>query len=192
MTKLPAVLALTLSLAACGGIEERFDTPPLRADAPSSAPLTKVPSRYSRIEVIAVTLPTYAEGEEIHVRGASGAITPLGPLWADEPGRGVTQQIARDLDAITGRLVAPEPWPFRDLPNVRVDIRIQDFYATEAGTFRVSGLAFVAPEEAGPDRSTRFEIETPIAGEGGPADIAAARAAAVSELAVFVARNGLR
>lgn len=189
MTKLPLLLSLALLpmlTVACSSPEPRFDSP-------SVVTMEKVTSRYGRIEVAMVTLPIYAQGEEIHTRDATGAILPLGPLWADEPGRAVTQQIAHDLDAITGRLVAPEPWPFRDFPDVKVDVRVQDFYATERGTFRISGQVFVAPEESGPDRAKPFEIETGILGEKpGPAQIAAARAAAVSELSVFIARNGLR
>ena len=184
MTKLPLVTVLALALAACGGTEPRFDATP-------AAPVEKVSSRYARIEVATVTLPVYAQGEEIHVQDKDGAIVPLGPLWTDEPSRAVTLQIARDLDAITGRLVAAEPWPFRDYPDVKVDVRLQDFYATARGTFRIAGMVYVAPEEAGPDRAKRFGIEAVLPGEG-PAAIAAARSAAVAQLSGFIAKNGLR
>lgn len=209
MKTLPIFLTLALMplVMACSKTEPRFDAPPVAA-------FDKVSSRYARIEVAAVTLPTYAQDEQIHTRDAAGAILPLGPLWADEPGRAMTLQLASDLDRITGRLVAPEPWPFRDYADVKVDVRVQDFYATETGMFRLAGQVFVAPEEGGPDRAKMFEIETPIpvgastgaAGGGGlsgllkgdkpapagPAQIAAARAAAVSQLSVFIAQNGLR
>ncbi|WGW03759.1 PqiC family protein [Tropicibacter oceani] len=191
MTKFSLTLAplafSMLALGACSGVEQRFDAP-----VAAEIKAERVSSRYARIEVAAVTLPTYAQAEEIHVRDASGAITPTDALWADEPGRAVTLQIARELDAITGRLVAPEPWPFRDIPDVKVDVRVQDFYATETGAFRISGQVFVAPEEQGPDRAKRFEIEALITGEPGPAQIAAARAEAVAQLSVFIAKNGLR
>jgi uncharacterized lipoprotein YmbA len=186
------ILALTLLLAACGGTEPRFDAGATAAGAVApEASLERVSTRYGRIEIAAVTLPIYAQSEEIHVEDAEGAIVPLGPLWTDEPGRAVTLQIARDLDAITGRLVAAEPWPFRDYPDVKVDVRLMDFYATARGTFRLAGQVYVAPEEGGPDRAKRFEIETPLVGEG-PKGIAAARAAAVAQLSVFIAQNGLR
>ncbi|CUH81089.1 membrane integrity-associated transporter subunit PqiC [Tropicibacter naphthalenivorans] len=193
MTKLPlAATALTLLLTGCGGADLRFDAPPPAVGAQAPLPTERVTTRYGRIEVATVTLPTYAQSEEITRRDETGAIAPLGALWADEPGRAVTLQVARDLDAITGRLVAPEPWPFRDLPDVKVDLRIEDFYATSAGTFRVSGQMFVAPDVGPGDRSKRFAIETPIPGDGTPGDIAAARSAAVSDLAVLVAKQGLR
>lgn len=190
MKLLPFVFPIAMVLSACSTPEPRFDAAP-------AAAMEKVSSRYARIEVAAVTLPVYAESEEIHARDATGAILPVGPLWADEPGRAVTLQIARDLDAITGRLVAPEPWPFRDFPDVKVDVRLQDFYATEQGTFRIAGQVFIAPEQNGPDRSKTFEIEAAIPGaetgkNPGPAQIATARAAAVSELSLFIVRNGLR
>ncbi|WP_136441404.1 PqiC family protein [Pacificoceanicola onchidii] len=191
MTRL-SLLSLTLFLSACGGVDLRFDTPPTAVGGGSALPEERVSVRYARIEVATVTLPTYAQDEEIVLRDDSGAIAPSGGLWADEPGRAVTLQLARDLDAITGRLVAPEPWPFRDLPDVKVDVRIEDFFATSGGTFRLSGQMFVAPEDYGTDRARRFEIEVPVTGEMTPGAIAAARARAVSDLAAFVARKGLR
>lgn len=152
----------------------------------------RVRSPFGRIEVAAVTLPIYGASEEIHIREASGAISPIGALWSDEPGRRLTLQLASDLGEITGRLVAPEPWPFRDLPQVRVDVRVEDFFATHHGTFRLSGQVFVAPEEGGPDRARRFNIEVGIAQEMDPGSIAVAQQVAVSELSRFIAKNGLR
>ncbi|MFW2543610.1 PqiC family protein [Primorskyibacter sp. 2E107] len=187
-----SLLSLTVFLAACSGEQLRFDAAPTAVGGGAALPDARVSVRYARIEVATVTLPTYAQDEEIVMRDASGAIAPSGGLWADEPGRAVTLQLARDLDAITGRLVAPEPWPFRDLPDVKVDIRVEDFFATSAASFRMTGQMFVAPEDYGTDRARRFEIDVPVTGEMTPGAIAAARAAAVSQLAEFVARQGLR
>ncbi|WP_425098242.1 PqiC family protein [Tropicibacter sp. S64] len=187
-----ALLSLTLLLAACSGDDLRFDAPPGAVGSSASLPDARVRVSYGRIEVATVTLPVYAQEEEIVVRGEDGSIAPSGGLWADEPGRAVTLQLARDLDAITGRLVAPEPWPFRDLPDVKVDIRVEDFFAVSSGAFRISGQMFVAPEDYGTDRSKRFDIEVPVTGDMTPGSIAAARATAVSQLAEFVARQGLR
>ena len=148
---------------------------------------------FKRIEVLAISLPAYAQTEEIFFRDASGAIIPFGPLWADEPERGLTLDIVRELRAVTNRLVAPDPWPFRDRADVRVDVRLDVFLATAAGTFRIAGQVFVAPEEAvGRDRARRFEIEVPVGEISSAASIASARAAAVRELAVIIARDGLR
>lgn len=155
-------------------------------------PDDRIASRYRGIEIVQATLPAYADGEEIYLRKTDGAIGEFGPLWADEPSRAVTLQLARDLGAIVGGLVAPDPWPFRDLPGARVDVRIEDFLATEAGVFLLSGQYFVAPEAGGPDRARRFEISVPIAQPPTPTAIVTARGTAVSRLAVDIARNGLR
>jgi uncharacterized lipoprotein YmbA len=185
---LPAasVLAFTV-LAACGGGDARFATP-------SSAPEARVASRYPTIEVVEVTLPLYAAGEEIFVEEPGGAITELGPLWADDPARAVTLQLSRDLAAITGARVAPEPWPFRQFPAAKVDVRLEDMRATLAGGFLMSGQYFVAPEEgegAG-DRSGSFRIEVPLPEDPSVRLIAAARSAGVTALATQIARSGLR
>ena len=136
-------------------------------------------------------LPTYAASEEIFVAEPGGAITPLGPLWADDPGRAMTLQLARDIGTITGAQAAPEPWPFRDYAAAKVDVRLEDMLATGTGQFRLSGQFFVAPDEGGRDRSGSFAIEVPLPEEPSAAAIATARSAAVTELAEQIARRGL-
>ncbi|MHA6343954.1 PqiC family protein [Roseivivax sp. CAU 1761] len=180
------LLALGL-LAACGPGDQRFATPP-------SAPEARVASRYPTLEVVEVTLPTYAAGEEIFVEEPGGAITELGPLWADDPARAVTLQLSRDLGAITGAQVAPEPWPFRTFPAAKVDVRLEDMRATLAGGFMMSGQFFVAPEEGEGvgDRAGSFRIEVPLPENPSVRVIAAARSAAVTALAEQIARQGLR
>lgn len=176
-----------LALLACGAPDIRFGSPQ------SVAPVENVSVRFARIEVLDVSLPSYAESEEIFVRDATGAIAPLGPLWSDAPSRGATLELVRTLGEATGRLVAPAPWPFRDPSDVRVDVRLDAFLATETGTFRVSGQVFVAPEDAlGRDNARSFEIETVVSDSTDAAAISAARSAALRQLAVFIARNGLR
>ncbi|SDY10297.1 PqiC family protein [Citreimonas salinaria] len=180
-----ALLGVTLATA-CGG-------PDIRFAAPATEPTERIATSFDRIEVMQVGLPIYATTEEIAFQDASGAIEPTGALWADEPGRAVTLQLSRDLAALTGALVAPEPWPFRDFPDAQVDVRVEDFVATSAGTFVLTGQYFVAPEdEEGRDRAVRFSLAAPIVGEAGPRAIAAARNAAVTQLAQQIAANGLR
>ncbi|ETW12036.1 hypothetical protein ATO8_13112 [Roseivivax marinus] len=172
------------TLAACGGPDQRFATP-------ASTPTVRVASAYPTLEVVEVTLPLYAASEEIYAADAGGAITPLGPLWADDPARAMTLQLSRDLGQITGATVAPEPWPYREYAAAKVDVRIEDMLATDAGTFRLAGQYFVAPDEGGRNRSGSFSIEVPMATPDSAATIAAARSAAVSQLAETVARRGL-
>ncbi|MGR3469315.1 MAG: PqiC family protein [Shimia sp.] len=177
-------LALAALLAACA-------TPDIRIRAEAPAPERSIGIRYSALEVALVTLPAYAEDEQIIVEGEGGALSPLGPLWADTPARAVTLDISRDLAALTGAIVAPEPWPFRDFPDAKIDIRVSDFLATQAGTFRIAGQYFVAPETDGTPRARTFSVEAPLT-EATPLGLVSARNAAVRDLAQEIARDGLR
>lgn len=181
----PCALIASLALSACDGGETRYTTPPLE-------PPERVAMRYDSLEIVSVSLPSYAATEEIYGTDEEGGIVPIGPLWADDPARAVTLQLSRDLGRIGGAVVAPEPWPFRDFPDARVDVRMEEFLATGDGRFRISGQYFVAPEdEDGRNRAVRFDIAVPLGVGDGPAVIAAARSAAVRQLAVQIAENGL-
>jgi len=177
-------LALLLSLAACGGAPERFAAPL----APAGARIGIGPSL---VEVRQVSLPSYALDEEIWVETDTGALTAdSGFLWADDPARGVTQELTRQLAAITGARVAAEPWPFDALPQARVEVRIDEFVAGNDGRFRISGQYFAVTLTAGRDRAADFAVAAPIAPDSGVPGIAAARAAAVRDLARLIATNG--
>src|SRR6056297_2030903 len=121
------LLFILLSLAACSA-DRLYSTP-------DEVPQARVAVAWDSVEVVEVTLPTYAASEAIYVREADGAIAALGPLWSDDPARATTLQLSRDLAAITGARVAPDPWPFRGFAEVRLDVRIEDFVATGPGTF---------------------------------------------------------
>ncbi|MFD1342089.1 PqiC family protein [Litorisediminicola beolgyonensis] len=184
MTRIFSALALAAALAGCGS-DARYATI-------TPEPEARIPSLYGTIEVVEVTLPTYAEGEEIYAQDPDGAIVAFGPLWADLPSRAMTLQLASTLDQITGATVAAEPWPFRDFPAAKVDVRVEDMLATSRGTFRLAGQYYVAPEELGRNRSGRFAIEVPLPEDAGAPQIAAARGQATSQLAEQIARSGLR
>jgi len=126
------------------------------------------------------------------VREEGGALNRLGPLWADDPARAVTRQLAGDPAAITGARVAAEPWPVRERAAARVDVRLTEKVATGDGRFRRVGHYFLAPESGPGDRSDRFRVETPRPAPVTPLAIAAARGQAVVDLALQIARNGLR
>ncbi|WP_238363802.1 PqiC family protein [Mesobacterium pallidum] len=188
MTLLPylrlSAFGIAAALAACGA-------PELRYAAPETAPEVRVSSRYASIEVVEVSLPTYAADEQIYIQDADGALAPLGPLWADDPARSITLQLARDLGQITGAQVAAEPWPFRDYAQVKVDVRLEDMRATESGSFVLAGQYYVAPDSGGRNRAGSFRFEAPVAEPGTAAQIAAARSVVVTQLAETVARQGL-
>ncbi|SNR77078.1 PqiC family protein [Puniceibacterium sediminis] len=179
------LLAATLLVAACAGGDVRFATPAVE-------PTVKVASRYRSLEVVEVTLPSYAGAEEIYFQQPDGSIEELGPLWADLPSRAITLGLARDLGAITGATVAPAPWPFRGFSDARIDVRIEEMVATASGQFRLSGQYFVAPEQDGGDRSGHFSIAVPLPEKATAAQIAAARGAATAQLAEQIAKAALR
>ncbi|MBS8225148.1 PqiC family protein [Vannielia litorea] len=189
MTRLLAILLAAVALAACSGADIRVA--PAGVAAPT-APTERVSIRYRSVEVALVTMPTYATTEEIVIAAADGTVVPIGALWSDEPARAMTLQLARELGVVTSRIVAPEPWPFRDRADARVDVRVEDFHATQRGTFRIAGQYYVAPEEAGREVARGFAVEAPIVGAPTAASIASARTAATGRLVVAIARDSLR
>lgn len=183
---LPILAALAL-VSACSGGVERYAVP-----APVAETLPRLSSRYASIEVRQVSLPTYAASDEIASRSADGAITSdKSLLWADEPARAMTLELARYLGTITRSQVAAEPWPFLDRADALVDIRVEEMVADADGTFRLSGQYYVAPDSGVGGRSGVFDLSRPIAGKGAGA-IAAARGAVVRALAEEITRKGLR
>ena len=188
MTIRPAfALLVTVLLAACGGTVERYAVPAPTTDAA----MPSLSSRYATIEVRQVSLPTYAASEEIASRSDTGAITSnKSLLWADEPSRAMTLELARMLGVMTRAQVAAEPWPFLDRASAQLDVRVEEMVSDADGTFRLSGQYYVAPYSGVGGRSGLFSITTPVTGEGAGA-IAAARGAAVRQLAEQIARQGL-
>ncbi|TCP41827.1 PqiC family protein [Rhodovulum marinum] len=182
-----APLALAALLAACSASPARYTVPEVEVAGP------RVPSIYGTVALREVALPAYAASEEIHFRGPDGALASAPDvLWADDPTRAITGDLARALGRITGATVAAEPWPFFDRPAATVEIRVSDMLAEADGRFRLTGQYFVAPETGRRTRSGSFALEAPIAAPGGPAPIAAARGQAVRDLATLIARDGLR
>lgn len=179
-----ALLCTVLMLAACGGAPERFGAPL----APGGE---RIGVSVSLLEVRQVSLPSYALDEEIWVETPEGALTADdGFLWADEPQRGVTQELTRQLGQITGVRVAAEPWPFESLPQARLEVRVDEFVAGSDGRFRITGQYFAIALSAGRDRADDFAVSAPIAPESGAPGIARARAAAVRDLARLIAAEG--
>jgi uncharacterized lipoprotein YmbA len=188
-----ALLPLVLTLAACGS-----GTAPLRYSVPPVPVEARVPVAFSAIEVIDVTLPAYAQGEEISLGLPGGGIQRQdGLLWADIPARGVTLDLTRALGQITGARVASSPWPFDRRPDARVEVRIEEFLPAETGTgsaaFRLAGQYFVGAFDGSERARARgFALSVPYDPAGGPPAIAAARATATVQLAEAIARDGLR
>ncbi|MEO1312342.1 MAG: PqiC family protein [Pseudomonadota bacterium] len=184
--RLLAVLAL--ALGACGGPE------PVLLPTPAVAPQDRMRIAYASVELRDVSLPSYAAGEDIFLRGVDGTLSRQTPiLWADEPEREISLHLSRTLAQLTGAQVASAPWPLSEFPQVQVEVRIEEFVAGADGTFRLTGQYFVAPESGlGRDRTGLFDLTQPIPPETGPQGVAAARSSVISQLARLIAREGLR
>ena len=178
----------TLLLAGC------FSSSEVRYAVPEISPQARVSVAYRSVEVRDVTLPSYAELEEIFVETLDGSLTSSALLWADDPSRGVTLELTRALAVITQRPVASEPWPFESFPDARVEVRVEEFVASlRTQEFRLAGQYFVASLEGrGQDRSGVFRVSVALPEEPGPGIIAAARGQAMALLAEQIAEEGLR
>lgn len=182
-TLLFALTALA-SLAACQ------TTPPALYLIDSAPPDLRVRPVVSSLEVRDVGLPRYASADEIRARGEDGALRMIpDTAWAEDPQRALTQSLARNLGVVTGVPVAAEPWPFAEPPAASLSVRVEDLIGGMDGQMRLTGQYTLARVEGDvDDRSGRFEILVPIAGEGAGA-IAAAQGRAFSELAERIARG---
>lgn len=184
MTRTPLFLILGLVVAACGAEERRLASPQIAVEE-------RVASRFSSVEVLEVSLPTSAAGEEIMVEDETGALVLTDLLWADDPARALTLALTRNLMQITGARVAPEPWPFDGFAAARVDVRVERFVADESGVVTMAGQYFVADLDGrGRDRARLFSLAVPAANLG-VAEAAQARAQLVADLALLIARDGL-
>lgn len=182
-------LVATLGLLGCGGGDET-----VRYAGVQSVPSERIGIRYTSVSVREISLPGYASGEFVVTEAADGTLVENSDtLWADDPVRDVTLGFAQALTTITKARVAPDPWPFRSVPDVTVDIRADTFVARADGTFVATGQYFIAPEnEDQPERSRGFSISVPYLVAGGAGAIAGARSRTVTALAEHVARYGLR
>lgn len=171
-----------LTLAACGGPDELVLSPQVVVTE-------RIPTRFRSIEVVEVSLPTYAAGEQVAVSD-DGALILSDVLWADDPTRSVTLALTRNLQEVTGRRVAPEPWPFDEGADVRVDVRVEELFVSK-GILRMSGQYFVADQTgAGRDHAHIFAFSAPI-GTFSAQATATGRARLVAELAREIAEDGL-
>ena len=179
----PSLLALAAALAACSPPLERVALMPL----PSSVELRPL---VSSVMVRTVTLPTYAAAEEVAFEAANGLIaTNEDVLWADLPERGVTLVLTRNLADILNVNVGPDPWPFVDLPDVSVDVRITRMVAGADGAFHLSGQYYVGGDRISfRNTSDTFDISVPMT-DLSLGSIATAQAAALLELSEDIARR---
>lgn len=179
LRRLALVAALPLVSACAGGDTGRYliDTPARGGDAAARVAVRTV-------ELRDVSLPGHASGTAILVREAEGALRPLGDAeWADDPERAVTGILAQLLDERSSATVAAEPWPLRDGPSARLDVRIDKMLATMSGVFEITGQAAVSAVDGRPrERVERFAVSVPVA-EFSPSAVTAAQGRALAVLA---------
>lgn len=152
------------------------------------AAVKQVENRLGTAELREVSLPQYASGQEIAYQTEDGALRSSSKeIWADDPPRAVTLALAREISALSGATVIAEPWPLSDLPQRRIEVRVEQFLAGADGVVRLSGAYYVTPAMGtGRDLVRRFDLSAAIAGEG-PGAIAAAQSQAVAALARQIA-----
>lgn len=182
----PAVVAIILMLAACGTSPDRYPVV-----APEVTETVRIGFR--ALEVRDVSLPSYAASDEISIQDASGKLVTIdNSVWADSPERAVALELVRALTELTSARVASEPWPFEAFPDARLEVRFESLVAGADGQFRASGQFFVGVSDGRRERSGLFDISVAFDPDGGPRAIALARGQIIQDLALVIAREGLR
>ncbi len=182
----PALAALTFILSGCGG------TPALYPVMPPPVEV-RVTLGFASVEVRDISLPSYAAASEIAVEDETGRlVTESGILWADEPARAIALELAGHLARMSDARVASEPWPFEAFPEARLDLRFERLVADATGQYRAAGQYFVSVSAGARERAGLFDLAVAFDPAGGPAAIAQARGRLIRDLALQVARDGLR
>ncbi|WBU56337.1 PqiC family protein [Paracoccus sediminicola] len=180
-------LTIGLGLAACGngtGTERYVIDPPASTQFAGD--------QLGATELLEVSLPDYAAGDEIAWQGEDGAVRSNSSiLWADQPQRAFTVTLARAISEISGASVIPEPWPLSSPPERKLDVRVEKALATNDGYFRLEGRYFLSAEGsgAGAHHSRGFDIAVPVEDDT-PASVALAASQSITLLAEQISTLG--
>lgn len=180
----PLAIGLALGLSGCAGTPDRFAVLPAQVE-------TRQSIAFRAVELRELSLPAYAAADEIVTQSADGTLTTSNTLWADSPPRAVALELSRALAEISGARVASDPWPFSALPDASLDVRFESFVPDVSGVFRATGQYFVAVPD-GRERAGVFTVSVPFDAEAGLPALARARGQIIADLAVVIARDGLR
>ena len=185
MMKPGLALALVALIAGCGADPSRITLPPVE-----TAQTVRVSVR--SVEVTQVSLPLYAESEEIAIEAENGALlTDESLLWADDPKRAVTQALVTHLSNLTTADIAAEPWPLDQFPDARLAVRFDRFLPKSNGQFVISGQYYVARVNGNIRESAEsFELSATYA-PGDVVSISAAQANVLRDLATLIASSSL-
>jgi uncharacterized protein len=175
------ILVAALALGACGGNSAQYLFDPVPTD-------TRIRTSVQSVVIQDVTVPEYANNQEIAVLGSDGAVrTDSDVLWAEIPSDAISNGIARSLSEITGATVAADPWPLEAIPDMRLEVRIERMIADDAGRFVFAGQYFLSPDGRNFRSATgRFNIVEPMDTNGYPG-IARAGSRAVTRLSEQIA-----
>ena len=166
MTLRPVALLALCALSACGLLGRE----PLRINVPPPVTEGRVPIAFGSVELLEAELPAYADEQDIFVQGVGGALTQTrGFVWADDPSRAFTLELTRVLGELTSARVAPDPWPYDEGAEARVDVRVAEFSPDlTRGEFVIRGQYFVAAfDESGRDSAHEFRATAPLPPEAG-------------------------
>lgn len=183
MIKPILMTAALTALVACSGPTNRVEMIPLNSTLEFRANVESVIVR-------TVSLPSYAAAEEVSIESPEGLITTDGDiLWADEPERATTLTITRHLNDILSATTGPDPWPFSGIPDVAVEVRVQEMLAGNDGTFTLRGQYFIGGDGIDyPNRVRNFTFTTPLVGES-VNGVARAQSQVILELAEDIAKS---
>lgn len=176
-----AVFLALLPMLGCG-------TPDVLVPVNPATSTERVQARSGSVEIIEVSLPSYASSDALAVVAADGTLLALpNTVWADDPERAMTAALVRNLGAITDAQVAASPWPLLDIPEAELTVRVEQMLVDTRPALILTGQYAIGREE-GRQIIKPFEITVPVVGEG-TAQIARAHANAWTELSEMIARD---
>ena len=87
--------------------------------SPQTSVGERIPSRFGSVEVLNVSLPSYASGEDLLVASTDGSLVSGNALWADDPTREMTLSLARSLLKRSSRQLAARTRSPREKSSTR-------------------------------------------------------------------------
>lgn len=181
----PLLILCVLALGAC------TSPPDPRLLLPGAQPMTGGVTVARSVEIREISLPYYAEGEEVAILGENGTVEILDSLlWADLPPRALTLRLAETLArALPQTAVAAEPWPLLSRAELSVNVQVSRILGAPGGVLDFEGQYFIVAEDRGSyERARAFDLSLPVTGVGA-GGIASAQARAIEELATLIATD---
>lgn len=176
-------LMLAVLLAACTSAPEpRIQLAPVTVNPVAATSVAR------SIELREVSLPYYAQGEQIGVEQADGTVSLRNDvLWADLPPRALTMRLAQTLAArLPETAVAAEPWPMLSRADLRVEVQVSRAVGQVGGEYVLEGQYFIIALNRGTfEHAQSFAITQPTGGDT-IAGISTAQSGAFDALAELI------